>query len=249
VAVRQQQLLTVDCGNSTIRIRRADGEYWATATPKPDFDGLGLFLGDGSLRAVVASVVPSALGDVCAHLSKMGIPTQVAGVDLSCPLHMVYDTVETLGADRWLGAYAAYVKYGASITVDCGTATTVNLVDATGAFRGGAIGPGLAAFVAGLKAMAPALPSADLDATPCIPAQSTQKCVDAGVLLGWVGLVERLVTDACRGASDSKVVVTGGNAARLLRLSAALKQQGNCVHVPGLLHDGLVALDHEGGAS
>jgi pantothenate kinase type III len=98
----------------------------------------------------------------------------------------------------------------------------------------------LAAFVAGLASRAPALPAADLDATPSLPAKSTQACVDAGVLLGWAGLVERLVVGAQAGfGGEAKIVLTGGNAARLMRLSDLV---ADAAHVPELIHDGLVAL-------
>lgn len=244
-----QRLLTIDCGNSTIRCRRADGQVWATASTAPDFDGFAEFVAPAGadLQAVAVSVVAAALGAVREQLQQLGIALAVADEDLRCPLPLAYDTVATLGADRWLGAFAAYEQEGraaAIITVDCGTATTVNVVDRAGSFLGGAIAPGLAAFVAGLGSKAPALPLADLDASPVMPAKSTQGSVDAGVLLGWAGLVERLVADARTALDqDAKVVLTGGNARRLLRLSPAASGD-EWRHEPELLHDGLAALWH-----
>lgn len=237
------QLLTIDCGNSTIRCRRGDGLIWTTDSTRPDFASLPAFSGDAS-RAVAVSVVPAALAATRSALANLDVPVAVAGDDLPCPMRLGYDTVATLGADRWLGAFAAHTRFGGGrhpvITIDCGTATTVNVVDREGVFRGGAIAPGLVAFVAGLAAKAPALPLANLDADPVLPAKSTQACVDSGVLLGWVGLVERLVAGA-QAAFDGEgvIVLTGGNATRLERLSDL---GAAAVHVPELLHDGLVAL-------
>ena len=238
------QLLTIDCGNSTIRCRRQDGAFWSTSSREPNFDGLSTFVGPLPTHAVAVSVVPHALHAVRAALS--GCPlvhgVAVAGEQLRCPLRLDYETVGTLGADRWLGAFAAYQQFGASITVDCGTATTVNLVTDDGVFRGGAIAPGLGAFVHGMAATAGALPAANLDADPIMPARSTQGCVDAGVLLGWAGLVERLMRDARRRSPDSVVVVTGGHANRLRRLAPWSADGDGCVFVADLLHDGLAAL-------
>lgn len=242
------QLLTIDCGNSTIRCRRDDGLVWATDSTRPDFASLATFVGSRATRAVAVSVVPAALAATRSALAGLDVAIAVADDDLPCPMPLAYDTVATLGADRWLGAFAAHTLFGggpdggtrAVITIDCGTATTVNVVDRDGVFHGGAIAPGLAAFVAGLAAKAPALPAADLDADPVLPAKSTQACVDSGVLLGWAGLVERLVAgvqDAFDG--EAGLVLTGGNATRLLRLSdIGLAAE----HVPDLIHDGLVAL-------
>ncbi len=234
------ELLTIDCGNSTISCRLPDGALWSTSSEDPDFTGLSSFAARSGLRVVVVSVVPEALAAVRAALPKADLA--VVDVDLKCPLTLAYDGIATLGGDRWLGAFAAYRRFGGAITIDCGTATTINVVDRDGVFHGGAIAPGLAAFVAGLQVKAKALPPANLDASPVMPAKSTQDCVDAGVLLGWVGLVERLVGDARKHYGDAQLVVTGGNAGRLLRLSELGSERSSCHRVPELLHDGLAEL-------
>ncbi|MFY9343871.1 MAG: hypothetical protein WAT39_15380, partial [Planctomycetota bacterium] len=78
----------------------------------------------------------------------------------------------------------------------------------------------------------------DPAATPALPARSTQAAVDAGILLGYCGLVERLVADSVRVASGpAVVVVTGGNAPILLRHSRLAAR-----HEPDLVHDGLALL-------
>jgi type III pantothenate kinase len=235
-----EHLLTIDCGNSTIRCRRADGAIWSTDSMRPDFSDLESFVGSLPTRALAVSVVASALSAIRQALPNVRVA--VVDVDVKCPLQLAYTTKATLGADRWLGAFAAYRRFGAAITIDCGTATTVNVVDAHGVFHGGAIAPGLAAFVAGLAAKASALPEPNLDAQPVIPASNTQGCVDAGVLLGWVGLVERLVRDARGQCPEAKLVVTGGNAERLRQLGAAGVDHDACAFVPELLHDGLAEL-------
>ena len=62
------------------------------------------------------------------------------------------------------------------------------------------------------------------------------------MLLGWAGLVERLVGDTRKHYRDAQLVVTGGNAERLLRLSELASELGGCQRVPELLHDGLAEL-------
>jgi type III pantothenate kinase len=185
--------------------------------------------------AMLVSVVPEALQWVRVELAATVPSMRIAGHDAPCPLHLDYDTPHTLGADRWVGALAAHRRFGRAVVVDCGSATTVNLVDADGTFRGGPIAPGLRAFVAGMVATTPALPPAGLDAVPAMPPRSTQAAVDCGVLLGYCGLVEKLVAAALRASSGpAQVVVTGGNADRLLSHSVLLAQ-----HEPDLVHQGL----------
>ena len=230
-------LLTVDCGNSTITCRDDVGAAWSTPSAAPDFESLRGYVGEDVSQVLAVSVVPEALALTRRAFTALGLSVEVAGVDRACPLRLAYDTLDTLGADRWVGALAAHRRHGAAVTVDCGTATTVNLVTGDGVFLGGAIGPGLGAIIAGMCATAPALPSADLEAAPALPGRTTQASVDAGALLGWCGGVERLVKEARRQLPDGQLVVTGGNAARLLQHAPFA-----CEHRPDLLHEGLRAL-------
>jgi len=241
------RLLTVDCGNSTVdcfdhstgtrvRIESADGVA--------DAQRLAAFVREiRPSRCAAVAVVPEALDRLVELLRELRVPLRVAGRELPCPLPLAYRTPGTLGADRWVGALAAHRRHGRAVAVDCGSATTVNLVDQDGTFRGGAIAPGLRAFVLGLAAATPRLPAPRLDATPAMPPASSQDAVDAGVLLGYCGLVERLVADTLRAASGpARVVITGGNAERLLRHSRLCAE-----YAPDLVHEGLRHLDEAAG--
>ena len=233
-------LLTADCGNSTLDcLRHDDGVRFRSDTAARDTEPLAAFLGQRRIRRCVATtVVANGLDGLAALLARAQVPLLLAGRDLPCPLPLDYDTPGTLGADRWIGALAAWKQHGRAVVVDCGSATTVNLVEADGTFRGGAIAPGLRAFAAGLAAVTPALPAPAFDAVPTMPPRSTQAAVDSGVLLGWCGLVERLVAATLAVArGPAQVVVTGGNAAHLLRLTRLRP-----VHEPALVHAGLQAL-------
>lgn len=240
-------LLTVDCGNSTVdcfchatgrrlRIAVADGGHGMAP--------LAAFVRETRPgRCAALAVVPGALGRLAELLLELHVSLRIAGRELPCPLPLAYHAPETLGADRWVGALAAHRRFGRAVTVDCGSATTINLVDQDGTFRGGAIAPGLRAFVLGLAAVTPRMPAPRLDAEPVMLATSSQDAVDAGALLGYAGLVERLVADTLRAApGPARVVVTGGNAERLLRHSRLLAD-----HVPDLVHQGLRHLDETAG--
>jgi type III pantothenate kinase len=232
-------LLTVDCGNSTLDCLRHDDGVRFVVERDGGADGLAKFVAERSLRRCVATtVVPEGLAGVEALLASAGVPLQVAGRDLPFPLVLDYDTPRTLGADRWLGALGAWIRHGRSVVVDCGSATTVNLIEQDGTFRGGAIAPGLRAFAAGMAAVTPSLPAPDLDAATAMPPRSTQAAIDAGVLRGWCGLVERLVADALGAAcGPARVLATGGHAERLRRHSRL-----RALFEPDLVHAGLRAL-------
>jgi len=236
-------LLTIDGGNSTLDCRsHGSGGHLLLYSAADPVAALTEFAEHSrAQRAVAVCVVDTARTAVEAAMRAAAMPVRFAGIDISCPLPLAYDTPDTLGADRWVSALAAHREHGRCVVIDCGTATTVNLVEEDGTFRGGPIGPGLRAFTAGMAVVTPALPAPDLDAEVRMPAPTTQAAVDAGVLLGYCGLVERLTADMQRAAAGpAKVVITGGNAERVLarsRLCAAF--------VPDLVHRGLALLDSQ----
>ncbi|MBX3461892.1 MAG: type III pantothenate kinase [Planctomycetes bacterium] len=230
-------LLTIDCGNSTIDLlRHDDGARLLLAADDPAASRLSAFLGGvGTARVMVCSVAQPAFARVEAELAARRLPMLLAGRDFHYPLRLDYETPATLGADRWVGAYAAWRHHGRSVVVDCGSATTVNVVEGDGTFRGGAIAPGLRAWISGMAATTPALPVPRPDGEVQVPALSSQASVDAGLQLGYAGMVERLVESLSAAAGGpARLVVTGGNARHLLR---HLRREA--VHASGLVHEGL----------
>ena len=149
---------------------------------------------------------------------------RVLGRDLPLPIRNRTRRPSETGHDRLCAALAAYERAGgAAVAVGLGTALTVDLVDAAGAFRGGAIAPGLRAAAAGLAGAAPRLPAPDLGARhpASLPGRTTAKALRAGFLIGFAGMVDRLAEEAARaarrgGVSRVPVFLHGGDAPALL---------------------------------
>jgi len=143
-------------------------------------------------------------------------------------LGMVLDVrnPDQVGMDRLVDAAAVRARTrGAAVAVDFGTATTFNVVDEEGRFRGGAIAPGLATAAESLKVAAPGLaelskvfgdftPASDeVESGPPSSAigRDTDEALRSGIILGYAGLVEGLLT-RIRDELGSPVTVvsTGG---------------------------------------
>ena len=120
-----------------------------------------------------------------------------------------YIQAEKLGVDRWLAMIAAHIYYpGDKCVVDCGTAITIDALQASGKHLGGLICPGL-----NLMKQALASNTADLtfNAEPYQTnlATATKPAIANGVLLAATGLVE----SAMRQLDDSyQLIFTGGDA-------------------------------------
>jgi type III pantothenate kinase len=120
-----------------------------------------------------------------------------------------YQQPEKLGVDRWLALIAAHWHYPTAVcVVDCGTAITVDLLEANGEHRGGYISPGLALMKKSLAQGTNALPLIDTS-YPDQPALSTEAAIHSGTLLAARGLIEHVLATR---AAPSQLLLTGGDA-------------------------------------
>ena len=124
-----------------------------------------------------------------------------------------------LGLDRIAAAWGSRALTGKrSVAVaDVGTAITVDAIDAAGRFVAVAIAPGLIAGRDGLTRAAPHLPAALTGpGAVAVPARATAESLRAGFVLGFAGLLDRLLDEARAAAGGVEtVVLTGGGAESL----------------------------------
>jgi type III pantothenate kinase len=120
-----------------------------------------------------------------------------------------YSQPEKLGVDRWLALIAARNFYATpACVVDCGTAMTVDLMDAEGRHLGGFIGTGLALMKKSLAHGTDALPFSEVH-YPLTPAKFTEAAIHSGTLLAAVGLIEQVFI---RQKQPFNLILTGGDA-------------------------------------
>ena len=175
----------------------------------------------GSLEgAALASVVPSLTGPLAEALSAACRSVLVLDWQSAPGIELRYDPPSDLGPDRIANAIALHEMYGGpACAVDLGTATNFDVVSGTGEFAGGAIAPGLGTAAQSLFGTAARLRDPGLKAPETALGQSTAHCLRSGILLGYAGLVDRLVEllDAEAGPF-SAVVATGGLAEQVAPL-------------------------------
>ena len=228
-------LLAADIGNTNVSIGLFEDERmvhsWraitrATATPDEVASALsGLLALDGhrldELDAVaIASVVPP-LSETWERLidERVGVaPWILDAGSLEGVLDIRIDRPSEAGADRLANALAARIEHGGpAIVIDLGTSTNFDLVDADGAYIGGAIAPGLCLSLEALVGRASKLPRIELRRPPSAIGANTIHAMQSGTVLGYIGLVSGLLT-ALRGEllerspADARVsvIATGG---------------------------------------
>ena len=170
-------------------------------------------------QAIIASVVPSAnfnLSRLCTErFSSRPLIIGEDGVYLG--IEILLDRPDEVGADRLVNAVAAFDAVGGPlIVVDFGTATTFDVVDGDGNYRGGAIAPGINLSLEALHQAAAKWPKVDIVRPAHVIGKTTVTAMQAGIFWGYVGLIEGLVgrmrAEMMGGGigAPRSVVATGG---------------------------------------
>ena len=223
-------LLAIDIGNSNISVglfdRQRELRFLASldtdsrkTADQISIDLMNLFtLYDCDIHdvsgAIFSSVVPPINFMMVKALTRLlGKPPMMVGAGIKTGLNIRMEfNSQQLGADIVSNAVAALEKYPAPIImIDMGTATTVTVVDADGAFRGGAIIPGVQLSLSALASHTSLLPSISLDAPPRAIGTNTVDCMKSGSILGTAllldGMIDRMESELGQQAT---VVATGG---------------------------------------
>lgn len=136
------------------------------------------------------------------------------------PLQVELPQPDRVGVDRLLNAVAANVLRPAdraAVVVDLGTAITVDLVSAAGAFQGGAILPGLMTSAKALNQFTDMLPLlAELDGAPQALGRSTLEAMRSGLFWGAVGGVRELIARYAEQLSAPPAVIVAGGSSNVV---------------------------------
>jgi len=105
-----------------------------------------LFQGPRPEQFYVANVAGESVGRrLTSHAPSGWPPLQFIRVDPHFgDIRLAYQHVESFGVDRWLAMHAAWeLEHSSAVIADCGSAVTLDLLDAEGKHHGGMIFPGL----------------------------------------------------------------------------------------------------------
>jgi len=245
-------LLAIDIGNTSITLGVYQGEKlrqrWRISTNQhrmPDEYGLQinnlLTHKDVKINDIsgicLASVVPPLTGtflQVCREYLKQEPLVVDAGIKTG--VRIMYEPPRSVGADRIVDAAAVRHLYGGpACVVDFGTGTTFNAISEEGDYLGGAIAPGMGIAAEALFERAAKLPPVDLNTPPSVIGKNTPHAMQSGLIFGYVGLVEGMVTRFKKELGPKmKVIATGG-------YTEIIARETNMIDIvaPSLTLDGL----------
>ncbi|MES2753900.1 MAG: type III pantothenate kinase [Pseudomonadota bacterium] len=224
-------LLAIDAGNTNVVFALLEGRQirarWRIATdPRRTGDEYAVWLAqllqlEGFARedvsgVIIGTVVPRALHNLQV-LAKKYFKTEaiIAGRgEAGWGVQLDVEEPQNLGADRALNVIAAHELHpGDAIVIDFGTATTFDLVDYRGAYKGGIIAPGINLSLDALVTAAAALPRIAIEApaSKSVIGLNTVDQMLIGIYWGYIAMIEGLVA---RMKSECgrpvRVIATGG---------------------------------------
>jgi type III pantothenate kinase len=229
-------LLVVDVGNTQTHFgvfpEGSDeiSEHWRFATVRQSTgDELGAALSnllalrglsfDDVEGSIVSSTVPQ-LSEQWTLMSERYLRQSmlVVGPAIRTGMAIRIDNPREVGADRLVNSVAAYERVrDTCVVVDFGTAITYDAVSAAGEYLGGIITPGAEISIDALYERAAKLPKVELAEPRSLIGKSTVDAIRSGIVYGFAGQVEGIVT-RLRGelGATTCVIATGGLAGLLV---------------------------------
>lgn len=224
-------LLAVDAGNTNVVFALVEGQAikarWRIATdPRRTADEYAVWLSqllslEGYDRAsvtdvIIGTVVPRALHNLEVLAEKyFKTNAVIAGQgDAGWGFQLDVEEPGQLGADRALNCIAAHARHpGDLIIIDFGTATTFDVVDYRGAYKGGIIAPGINLSLDALVTAAAKLPRIAIEAprSNSVIGVNTIDQMHIGIYWGYIAMIEGLVARLkAEVGRPLKVIATGG---------------------------------------
>jgi type III pantothenate kinase len=163
--------------------------------------------------AIISSVVPPLTGLIEQTIKKyFGVGALLIGPGIKTGLAIKMEDPREVGADLIVNAVAGVKLYGPPLLiVDFGTATTFCMIGSNGDYLGGAIAPGLGIISEALFQSTALLPRVELLKPKTVISKNTIHAIQSGLIYGYIGLVESLISRMKAEVNcNMKVVATGG---------------------------------------
>ncbi|HBJ98279.1 MAG TPA: type III pantothenate kinase [Clostridiales bacterium] len=221
-------IVCIDIGNSNIKYAIYDKDslkatFRVSSVNVSTSDEYGVILSDllnganvkkSDIKGVIMSSVIPQLNYTMEHMCKdyLGLNPIIVNTKIKTGIKFCVKNPNEVGADRIVNSSACFHKYKkATICIDFGTALTFNAVNSKGEFLGGSIFPGMKTSLDSLVNGTAKLPNIELVMPEKVIATDTVTNMQAGMINGYIGVVEKIVKEMKKELNEECIVVaTGG---------------------------------------
>ena len=217
-------ILIMDIGNTNIKTAVFEGrelvKSWRISTnPSYTSDEYGILMTNmfrqaglmmGAISGIMISSVVPSINFTIEHMCHdyFSLVPYFVGPGLKTGINILYENPKELGSDRICNAVAAYSLYGSPcIFIDFGTATSFGAISGNGNFLGGCILTGVRLAREAVVTGTSKLPHFELNLPDKVIGRSTITNLQSGLLYGYVGQVNYLVSRMKQEMGESRVAV------------------------------------------
>ena len=206
--------LSIDLGNTYAKTGLFSGGELVETRWKLTYDELVNYVQSIHPQRIMVSSVSYSEEQLNDEFSKITTEIYLLKSTTSVPLIKLYDTPETLGADRVAAAVGAKVLYPQKncLVIDMGTCITYDLVDADDNFYGGIISPGVRMRFKAMNTFTKRLPLLEPDGIPDLIGKNTKHAMQSGVMNGLLAEINGLIEEYDKVLTNINVIFCGGDA-------------------------------------
>lgn len=206
--------LVIDSGNHTTKFYLFEGGKIVRRYESADHgaNALKSFLGSDRFDASILCSVIETDQELIDTLAAAGLFVNFSG-QTATPLKMRYTTPATLGPDRIAAALAGWQLSGGGnvLVIMAGSCITYNIVDAEGAFVGGAISPGLHMRLKAMHTFTGKLPLVNLEGEHPLTGTSTGTSLRSGAVNGAIAEIRGMISMYEKEFPALKTMISGGD--------------------------------------
>jgi type III pantothenate kinase len=225
-------LIAIDIGNTNIKVGEFTDNRLIRITKFEKVESaIDRISSIKTENAAISSVVPAKTKLISEEIKKANKKEPfLITKEIKTNLMIIYKSFETLGIDRLCSAEGAFYLYKKSeeyknynnktfiISIDMGTATTINIIKYPREFIGGLISPGIEMMFEALPNQTAQLPKVEVKDFNSFIGNDTKSSIASGVISSAVGTVDRIINHLKKEhfAKEVFVYLTGGNAKKII---------------------------------
>lgn len=213
-------IAAIDIGNTRIKglLKNGEKELFFTAN---SIEETIIILNSVKTEIIVfSSVVPKKGDEIFKYYFNKGkIIHKISSIS---PFSFKIEYQNPIGIDRICSLEGALSLIESNeiidylLTIDLGTATTINILEFPDKFIGGLIAPGTTTMFKSLSDQTALLPELNNFTNEIFYGNNTSENIQAGVLNSTIGLIERIINKLKADNKKIKIFITGGNAELIL---------------------------------
>ncbi len=236
----QKKHAAIDIGNSRIKVKINNKiEYFLAS----DITNLFNFLVENQIRMLAFSSVNQTVSDnLLKKINKSSIKA-VNAIELLDKQRIInFSNVRGMGSDRKLGLIGATCFYTPPlVTVDCGTAVTINILNHNNIALGGMIFPGLSTQAKALSKFTNQLPLITTFDTAATIGNDTGSSIQSGIIAsvaGGISYALRNISEQLLSSNHFQIIFTGGDGEFIMNTTKISR----VVYTPNLVLHGIEQL-------